>query len=195
MASKARFQARSGSVTKGVTGSNSKGAVGVGAPNRGGATSKLQVFLNGKIVTPQSLLTGSRSVSKKMSGHSKGESKSSGVGAEKQLIDSTLSHSHDENGGPRQRRATQVPPRRHNQKQVEEFVTVEVEETETTFIFGLTSLTAANDTRDVGVTEERNKRYEDLKKAHENPDGYTPRESQTLNNPQKNEFCLYQQPS
>ena len=160
MASKTRFQSKPGSVTKGgALGSMSKAPAG---------SSKLQVFLNGKMVTPVSLLYSARASAQKGVGGAGGGA--GPVAAAQPKVDTAAvekiksSGSQDDRGLPRaesERRMSTVPPKKkRGGKKEDEMVVVEVEETETQIVFSLTSLTAANDTRDVQVTEDRNKKYE-----------------------------------
>ena len=70
---------------------------------------------------------------------------------------------------------------------VEEFVTIQLQETTTTTLFWLPSLVMATDTREFKDLDERNHRYEAVVKAHSNVDGFSSRPTQTSNLPCKNQ--------
>lgn len=72
-----------------------------------------------------------------------------------------------------------------NKSMIEEFCTVQLNETTTSILFSMTSLVVASDTREIVLTDERNTRYENLIKSHSNVDGFNSRPSQTVNLPQK----------
>lgn len=74
-----------------------------------------------------------------------------------------------------------------NKNVVEEFCTIQLQETTTRTIFSLPSLVVASDTREIIVTDERNARYEAVVKSHLNVDGFSSRPTQTRNLPQKNQ--------
>lgn len=74
-----------------------------------------------------------------------------------------------------------------NKSVVEEFCTIQLQETTTRTIFSLPSLVVASDTREIIVTDERNARYEAVVKSHLNVDGFSSRPTQTRNLPQKNQ--------
>lgn len=174
--------------------------VGLGAKSGLGRTtagakssgSKLQVFLNGKIVTPQSLIYASRKAATK-DAFDGGQVTDSGIDDNTDMKISTEGH-HDGVTGTRKASTIGTTPKSGgvghkdlssigSKKREEELVEVEVGESSTQIVFSLPSLTAANDSKDVVYTEERNKKYEELKVRHENPDGYVPRACQTINNP------------
>lgn len=70
---------------------------------------------------------------------------------------------------------------------VEEYVTLQLQETVTSTIFWLPSLVMATDTREFKELDERNNRYEAVVKAHSNVDGFSSRPTQTSNLPRKNQ--------
>lgn len=70
---------------------------------------------------------------------------------------------------------------------VEEFMTIQLQETTTTTVFWLPSLVMATDTREFKDLDERNHRYEAVIKAHSNVDGFSSRPTQTSNLPCKNQ--------
>ena len=72
-----------------------------------------------------------------------------------------------------------------NKSMIEEYCTVQLNETTTSILFSMTSLVVASDTREIVLTDERNTRYENLIKSHSNVDGFNSRPSQTVNLPQK----------
>lgn len=74
---------------------------------------------------------------------------------------------------------------------VEEYVTIQLNETTTTILFSLPSLVVASDTREIMTTDERNARYEAVIKSHSNVDGFSSRPTQTTNLPQKNQLDLH----
>jgi hypothetical protein len=77
-----------------------------------------------------------------------------------------------------------------NKNVVEEFCTIQLNETPTAILFSMPSLVVASDTREIMVTDERNARYEAVIKSHSNVDGFFSRPTQTKNLPQKNQLEL-----
>lgn len=75
-------------------------------------------------------------------------------------------------------------PTRHG-KRGEEIALVILSETSTQSLFFLPSLVVSTEAKDIGVTTDRNAKYLQLIEAHKNPDAYSGRSSQTVNNSQK----------
>lgn len=72
-------------------------------------------------------------------------------------------------------------------KHVEEYVLVDLSETPTISIFSLPSLITATEGKEIAYVQERNAKYAQVIESHKNPDGFAPRFTQTVNNPQKNQ--------
>jgi dynein intermediate chain 4, axonemal len=73
------------------------------------------------------------------------------------------------------------------QKIAEQVVVVEISETETEILLALPSLVISTELRESKEVDESNKAYDAIVEAHKNPDGFTARLTQTINNPQKNQ--------
>eukprot|EP01031_Cornospumella_fuschlensis_P031679 gene31679-38284_t len=214
MTSKARFNQPSGSSSSTIKPTNPRAAVGASghvagskrasqAPveNAGaggaGKSGKIQVIFNGKIVTPQSLIP------RKPAGH-RGDQlgrKPKGVSKQPQTIDEGSSDADSKSlqmgtklsgkkldpGSDNRMAASKFSLAfKKGAQQVEESVTVLLDETSTCMLLHIPSHVVASDTRDVMVTDEKNARYEAVIKGRKNVDGYTARPSQTKNNLLKN---------
>eukprot|EP00607_Mallomonas_marina_P008937 CAMPEP_0182422554 /NCGR_PEP_ID=MMETSP1167-20130531/8285_1 /TAXON_ID=2988 /ORGANISM="Mallomonas Sp, Strain CCMP3275" /LENGTH=1009 /DNA_ID=CAMNT_0024600719 /DNA_START=93 /DNA_END=3122 /DNA_ORIENTATION=- len=205
--SKARFQQTTGKSTRsvskaGVSGSGSKRINAVAASGVPGAvktTSNIQVILNGKIVTPQSLLprkASSNQATKKYRRPS-GQLRAPVEDTIAELPENPKSLSKIPFGRSlsgkdlaatdrfANRRATRSEM--HAEKPVDEKVVVTLSETSTETLLFLPCLVISNETREVVAIEERNQRYESLVDSHKNSDGFSNRPTQTLNNFQKNQ--------
>ncbi len=68
----------------------------------------------------------------------------------------------------------------------EECVIVNLTETPTEIVFGLSSFIVSNETKEAAVTEERNSKYAASVESHKNKDGFKARAAQTINLFQKN---------
>jgi hypothetical protein len=77
-----------------------------------------------------------------------------------------------------------------NKNVVEEYCTIQLNETTTSILFSLPSLVVASDTREIVHTDERNARYDAVVKSHSNVDGFFSRPTQTKNLPQKNQLDM-----
>ena len=173
---KPRFQSKSGKVLSPATSKAGTKNASVAGSDTQGAASKTrggvpQVFHNGKILTPQALLTKTnlwrpQEESSHMSIPKLGERKDLQVMPAKKLINrgklgTGLSSFHASHPGMG---AALAKSRDAN-------VVIEVEESFTTTIFSLPSMTFPNDTRETKDMEERNKKYEECQSAHLNLDG------------------------
>eukprot|EP01041_Mallomonas_annulata_P001489 gene1489-2870_t len=201
--SKARFMPSNSkrSVSKAGSASGSKrGTVAAQSGVPGKSSSNVQVILNGKIVTPQSLLprkgaSYSQNTKKynrrpSASGYphedtiSELPDKSTPVGILVGKLTRKLSQSDIMAG---QDRLVGRRLARNDNDKIEEKVIVMLSETATETLLCLPSLVISNETREVVAMEERNAKYELLVDSHKNSDGFSSRPTQTLNNFQKNQ--------
>ena len=141
-----------------------------------GGSKQIQVFFNGKIVTPQSLAP--------KKGTAAAVSKSF-------AYRSSLPTANEDDGTGGESKTKKVhekPQFLHNYgKKEEEFTRVVLSETETQSLFFLPSLVTSTDAKDIADYEEKNKRYDELIESHNDPDGFMGRSTQTLNETTKNQ--------
>jgi len=156
---------------------------------------KVGTPLSGKIVTPQSLLP--RKITSKDASKKYGNRKASNMPGEDTITElvelpekpgkilSTMS-SKDllaaERFSVRRMTRNEMVSEKHEEK-----VIVTLTETLTETLFYAPSLVMSNETREVVALEEKNARYEALIESHKNSDGFSSRQTQTLNNFQKNQ--------
>jgi WD40 repeat protein len=156
----------------------------------------VQVIFNGKIVTPQSL------ISRKSSGTSDRSKRSKPVVTKQMTIDESASEAGErvsalssklslksrmDMGSDLGRSTHKLAAANRSKTEKEETFTVLLSETSTTIHLSLTSFQVASDTRDVMAVEEKNARYEAVIKSHTNVDGFSARATQTKNNQTKNQ--------
>jgi len=199
--------------TRGPSGMNSKmhsvakgGRTNVPGVGEGGAkSSAIQVIFNGKIATPQSLLSRKAPpkdaapkehaawAPKKQGDQTTGVAMTLEESSEfvekaqlakmKSKADATAGAT-DPRGGKLATGGSTVAKK----VEVEEMVTVLLTETATETVLALPALVAATDLREIAQTDERNARYDAVVQAHKIADGgFSHRPTQTLNNPQKNQ--------
>ena len=177
-----------------------------GVAGEGGKSSAIQVIFNGKISTPQTLL--SRKPPQKDSGpkiHAAWAPKKQGEGSN--VGQMTLEESSEfvekatlaklktkpeaaVTGNPTDQRTPKIVGGSIANKkfEIDEMVTVVLSETITETVLALPALIAATDLREISLVDERNNRYEATVQAHRVADGgFVHRPTQTLNNPQKNQ--------
>ena len=158
-----------------LTGPKSKGGAGQPSGYVGG-NKTIQVFLNGKIVTPHSLAP------------QKGQSVASR--SKPMVYRSSLTPANEEDMvavGTKKKEENKQKYAHSIGKKEEEFTSVILTETATESLFFLPSLVASTDMKDIGEVEERNKKYLELIESHKNPDGFTGRSTQTINDTTKNQ--------
>lgn len=175
----------------------------VGATSSVKSSSNIQVIgkigtpLSGKIVTPQSLLP--RKTSSKDGGKKYGNKKAStnpGEDTITELVElpekggkliSAMSSKELLGGADKFAIRRMTRNEMASEKHLEEKVIVTLSETFTETLFFSPSLVMSNETREVVALEEKNVRYEALIDSHKNSDGFSSRQTQTLNNFQKNQ--------
>lgn len=171
---------------------------------------QIQVFHNGKLVTPQSLAprkTASTKMKEKkqnsnnqidgkpesltetkprsavpMLKDKRGSSKNMSIGDLKGMSKKVS----EDSMGARTRSVVHQHAQQ-NTKVVEEMVTVTMSETDTEIFLSLPSLVMSSEVREVVKVEESNSRYEALLESRSNADGFAEHNTQTLNYPQKNQ--------
>lgn len=190
-------------VSKNITTSKSSGGQSgvikkvTGATSGFTKTTHIQVIFNGKIVTPQSLLL-------KKNGVAQNGKKTKTFASAKPRED-TIPELPDKSNQPKSltqkklvatssmapdtmssftRKATQAT---NDSSKFEEKVIVCLSETNTETLLSLRSLIISNETREVVAMEEKNAKYDAVIESHKNSDGFSSRQTQTLNNSQKNQ--------
>jgi len=75
----------------------------------------------------------------------------------------------------------------HPSKVADEYEIVVLSETMTQDLFCLRSLVVSSDSKDLALIQNKNAKYAQIIEFHKNPDGFTCRSSQTVNETQKNQ--------
>jgi len=205
MSSRARFQGRGlptgskqTSASKTSTGSGSKRITG-NTPSGGqqSATKSVnrQVIYNGKIVTPQSLV--SRSDLPKPSGKKKPDFMA--VPTIDETANNEVNDKEKYSNKFRSRRLstqlktldltnTSSSKKKDQVDTDEDLLTIQLSESDTNIVFSLTSFIASSDTREIKDIEENNSKYELLVEKHkQSSDIYLSNPSQTMNHSLKNQ--------